>query len=414
MARGENLARVAEHLNRAKVHLVVGELFKLAIDVGLIHVHASMPATNEVERLGVGSPAEGVDVGVELLGHILLLAGGEVVDAESVAVALVAVVLHRLPSHILAVGRELRVGVVAYVHVVGLIVHRLVFQRCCVVYLRSLVALGLAEVLGRASGNVVEEYVGVGRSGIVHACLLAAGVGNGLGVGAPRQLLHATEGGHRAFVRFALDDVLAAVDAVGSYVSHERMCHGLDVVVPVSVVEIGHHSACSQWQVVGVLLYALVIGQRLYEDHLLLVGREFESLDVNVALGELSAVGSVGVHSPELTLREEGDALATVDPCGVGLACSCGGEGLLAFAVGRHCVEHLVALVLLHAVVAHLIGNGLAVGRGCCTADASHSPEGFGSHAVALADSSHVGSLANHSLRFCIDAGAADSGCDSE
>ena len=53
-------------------------------------------------------------------------------------------------------------------------------------------------------------------------------------------------------------------------------------------------------------------------------------------------------------------------------------------AVGIHDVEHLVALVGLHAVVAHLIDNPAAVGRGGSGGDAAHGPEGFGCHAVAF------------------------------
>ena len=71
---------------------------------------------------------------------------------------------------------------------------------------------------------------------------------------------------------------------------------------------------------------------------------------------------------------------------------------MLFLAVCAYGVEHLVALVLLDAVVAHLVDNRLAVGRSSSAADASHSPKRLGIHAVAVGDSRNVGSLANHSL----------------
>ena len=107
------------------------------------------------------------------------------------------------------------------------------------------------------------------------------------------------------------------------------MGYAFHVVVPVAVVEVGHAATGSQWQVVGILLYAFVIRQRLDENHLLLVGRELESFNVNVALCELSAVGAVGVHRPQLSLCEERDALAALYPCCVSLAGSGSGESAL-------------------------------------------------------------------------------------
>ena len=157
-----------------------------------------------------------------------------------------------------------------------------------------------------------------------------------------------------------------------------------------------------------------MIGERLDEDDLLLVGREAESFDVDVTLGELSAVRSVGVHAPELTLGEECDALSTVNPCSVSFAGSRSGERTLELSVSADGVEHLVALVLLHAVIAHLVSYCLAVGRSSCSSDASHSPECLRRHAVALADGSHVRGLTDHGLCFGIDAGATDCGGDSD
>ena len=61
-----------------------------------------------------------------------------------------------------------------------------------------------------------------------------------------------------------------------------------------------------------------------------------------------------------------------------------------------------MALVMLHTIVAYLIDNLTAVGRGCTTADATHSPQGLRRHQVAvqldiLSADVHV------TLCFCLD-----------
>ena len=98
------LALVAQQLHRAVVVPAVGELLHLSVEIGLIDHHAGMPDAQEVERAGVGSPAEVFHVGVETLGDIFLFARPEVVDTQSVAVALIAIVRHTLPSDVLPVG----------------------------------------------------------------------------------------------------------------------------------------------------------------------------------------------------------------------------------------------------------------------------------------------------------------------
>ena len=57
---------------------------------------------------------------------------------------------------------------------------------------------------------------------------------------------------------------------------------------------------------------------------------------------------------------------------------------MLAAAIGIHHVEHLMALVMLHAVVTYLIDYLLSVGRGTITADAPHGPKCLGSHPATL------------------------------
>ena len=119
----------------------------------------------------------------------------------------------------------------------------LVFLGLCGVTLGGLISLGLAEILGRAGLYIIKIDVRVGGSGVIDACLLAACVSDGLRVGAPSELLHASEGSHRALIRFAFDDVLTIVDALGCDIGNKGMSHGLNIMVPVAIIEVGHQSA---------------------------------------------------------------------------------------------------------------------------------------------------------------------------
>ncbi len=115
-----------------------------------------MPYTDESQGLGVLVPYEGIHVGVESLAHVVLLAGCEVINAKAVAVALISVASHALPSHILAVGRELRVLVITRIvlQVLGS-VDSLILHRLCSVDGRLYVSLLLADVLCLARTYII-------------------------------------------------------------------------------------------------------------------------------------------------------------------------------------------------------------------------------------------------------------------
>ena len=86
-----------------------------------------------------------------------------------------------------------------------------------------------------------------------------------------------------------------------------------------AIHQVGHHTTCSLWQVVGILLDNLVEGLRFDENHLLSVGRELISLNTGFVVSELAAVGTVGIHAPQLSTAQVGNALAAFNPCGVSL-----------------------------------------------------------------------------------------------
>ena len=343
-----------------------------------------MPHTDEVDHgILVVRPAEIVDIRVETLGDVAFRSGGQVVETQALAVALIAIAGHAQPSHILAVGRELRVLVVS--RVVGQVlgrVHLLCAEGLGGIHLRCYVSLRLAKVAGGAVGDVVEVDVGVGGNGVFESGLLAAGIGNLLGVAAPVDLLDAAKRLHGAFEGFALQNVGGGANTVGSDLGHEGMGDALHIMVPVAVHQVGHQAAGGLGQVGGILLDNLMEGQLLDINHAVAVGREFVAFHIAVGVAQLATVAAVGLHRPDLTTGDEGDARA--QPRGVGLVVGAGGELALAGAVGIDDAEHMVALVLLHAIVAHLVDNLLAVGRGCISADAAHGPQPLGGEQVAL------------------------------
>ena len=154
VTRSDELTR-SQKFQRAEVVPAVSELLDVAVEIGRVDIHASMPATEEVQRAAVTVPDIVIDIGVELLGDIAFLACGKVHDTEPVAVALIAVVLHALPGNVFAVGRELRIDIVAYLHVTGLMVDSLVAHGLCRVDLRLFVAFRLAEVASRARTYII-------------------------------------------------------------------------------------------------------------------------------------------------------------------------------------------------------------------------------------------------------------------
>ena len=165
------------------------------------------------------------------------------------------------------------------------------------------------------------------------------------------------------------------------------MRHALYVVIPVTVVQICDKASRSLGQVIRIFLDAAVIREALDEDHLAAIGREKESLDVDLAVGHLHATSTVGIHLPQLSVAKEGDLLAALDPCGICLAFAVLGQGCclcnrLAGFQWLH-EEHRVAFVFLDTIVAHLIDQCLAVGRDSIRADASHGPKSLRRHLVA-------------------------------
>ena len=397
MACGKQFASIAQELERAIIVPTVGELHHAAGEVGLIHIDATVPNADKIERLRVGGPAVVVYIGVEGLADVTFLARSKGIDAEPVAVALVAIVLHALPGDVSSVRREFGVLIVAHILIFLLMVDGLVFETLSSIYGRLTIVGRLAEIHRLPRGRGVEEDVRVGGDRIGPTGFLATGIGDGFRVGTPGQLFHTAEGSHGAFVGLTLENVTPVVNAFGSNIGQEGVREGFDIVVPVAVHEIGNATTGGLRQVGGPGGNDTGVGDRLDEEYPSAVGREEESFDVDRAVGELSTVGSVGVHTPELTFGEEGDTLSAFYPGSIGFVVGGGSELTLTGSVGVGDVEYLVTFIFGHAVVTHTIDDFPSVGRGLRTAHAPHGPKGFGGHAVGL-EGDVV--FSNHCLRM--------------
>ena len=215
MACGKQFASIAQELERAIIVPTVGELHHAAGEVGLIHIDATVPNADKIERLRVGGPAVVVYIGVEGLADVTFLARSEGINTEPVAVALVAIVLHALPGDVSSVGREFGVLVVANILIFLLMVDGLVFETLSSIYGRLTIVGRLAEIHRFPRGRSVEEDVRVGGDRIGPTGFLATGIGDGFRVGTPSQLFHTAEGSHGAFVGLTLENVTSVVNAFG-------------------------------------------------------------------------------------------------------------------------------------------------------------------------------------------------------
>ena len=137
---------------------------------------------------------------------------------------------------------------------------------------QGLEAFRLTDVANLSGFHVVEEDVAVGADGVGFPHLLAAGVGNGFGVGAPRQLFHAAEGHHGAFKRLVLQEVAFDGDVLSVKISEEGVGHGGDVGVPVFIHQIVDDHSRTEREVFFFLFDGVVHGHFHDEDDLLFIG----------------------------------------------------------------------------------------------------------------------------------------------
>ena len=240
--------------------------------------------------------------------------------------------------------------------------------------------LCVLNIVKVASFNFIKEDVAIGRDTIFQAGLTATSKGDELRVRAPSQLLNTAEGLHGALEGFSIEDIELLTRFE---IYDERMLDALHVVVPMAIHQVVHHATGRFGQVFGVLLDDFIEVDALQEDSLLAIGSDEETLDLAFGLAHLLAAVAVKAHLPNLTLAEESDGFV-VEPLHVGLVLGITGQLPLLAAVGVHHPKHLVALVLRHAVIAHLEGDVLAVGRCLIATDAAHCPKSLRRHQVAF------------------------------
>ena len=127
-----------------------------------------------------------------------------------------------------------------------------------------------------------------------------------------------------------------------------------------AVHEVCYYTTGSLGQIIGVLLDNLVEVDALQQDNLLSVGREHKTLHFALGFRQLLAFVTFKVHFPDLATFQEGNGLV-VQPLCIRLVAGFGGELFLFCTISVHHPEHLMALVLFHAVVTQLEDNVLAV-----------------------------------------------------
>ena len=183
-----------------------------------------MPYTNEIDLsiLGV-APAIVVYVRIETFCDIFLLACCKIVNAQTVAITLISVVSHALPSNILTVRREFWIYIVANIHVALLMVYSLVLHRLCCVNLRLLISFWFANVASLLSLHIIYIYVGICRDSIVHTFFLATGISYELRVDTPIKLLDTTKRSQRTFIWFTFKDVNHVGNTIFCYISNKSM-----------------------------------------------------------------------------------------------------------------------------------------------------------------------------------------------
>ena len=344
-----------------------------------------MPYADEVYALRVFVPQESIYVGFEGAAYETLLSGCKVHDEQAVEVCLVAVAFHALPGYVLAVGRILGIGIVPFVL--------------------------FGDVFRFPGGKVIDVNIGIGGDGIGQSRLFAAGIGHFVRSRVPGQLLDTAPGLHRAFVGFAVQNILYVADAVAVEVCNEGMRSGCHPFVPMLVHQVGNDDTGCLGQV-GMLVGGALHGFYLRnEKQLLAVGRESESFDVSLVPGELFAFRTVRVHLPHLAaaafVAEESDFLAVFNPDGLAFLPAVAGDLSVAAAIGIHDKQLVVALVFRYAVIGYRVSNLFLVGRYGYAADTAHCPKRFGRHALTF--NLYIRSFDKRSVLSCVSGSAA--GC---
>ena len=316
---------------------------------------------NGQELLVVVGPRNAAHAIVELGSEVGLLAGGEVHNHQTLLVGFVAVALHTLPSDIFAIVRE-----------DGILVVTLDF---------------LADVAALAGGDVIEVDVAVGRYGIVVAGLLAAGVGNGLAVGAVVVLLRAAPRTHRRLVGLAVEDILGVVHislavGEGDVVDVGNLVYP---VVPVAIHQVLVDAAGGLVETFVELVDVVgtLDGNGRDVDHRLAVGSQLEAFKATLALGNDTLLLRIDIHRKNLAATAIHNG-AFVHPHRAELALGGGGQTLGFAAFDGHHVQLGVVLVLLHIGVAHRVEHLFAVGTDGILAHHAEAPHHLGCETAVL------------------------------
>ena len=226
--------------------------------------------------------------------------------------------------------------------------------------------------------HIIDIDVGIGGEGIVTTGEFAAGIRDLVAVGGEVELLEAAEGLGGQFIRRTVEDI----DALAQFLSVERGIPGvrdvLHEMVPVAVHQAFNGAGRGFFQI-GVDVHGLFRDLEFRDiHHVFPTGVELEFRDATRHVAHLAGTGAVGVHDVDLAALEVGDALAAVDPAGVGNALRGVGQLPVAAAVDVHHEEIAVAAVFFNRSIGHAIEDFLAVGRDLQVGDLAQLVHDFG------------------------------------
>ncbi len=296
------------------------------------------------------------------------LARSDVIDDKTLLVGLVARTTLRTESYAPAVGREDGVLVVSDE--------------------RLGTALGrdrrLVDVDRRTRFDIVEEYVGVGRDGIVGTRERLARVGQHARVGRECYLRHVEIGRQRRVPRRIRAYQIAspadlAVDDIGKV---DMQIAAVVPIIPVTAHQIVVYARLGLAQIV-IYVFRQTVGHMRAHDipRTGAVGRDAEALDIFAGLRHAASLAAVDADSPHrraaVAVRKESYAVVA-EPDGRMVVRRGVGKRLRLSARKVHHAELRHAPVFGHVVGCDLVEQILRVGRQSRRADARHLPHDLG------------------------------------
>ena len=155
VASREQTIRISQHLNTSIIVPSISQLLYLTVQIGLININTSVPNTDKIKRFSIWGPAIIIYIRVKTFCYILLITVGQCVNTQSIAIRLIPIACHTLPSHILTISRKLGINIITHIHITALMIHSLCFHCFRCIDSRLLITIGLTEILRLARTYII-------------------------------------------------------------------------------------------------------------------------------------------------------------------------------------------------------------------------------------------------------------------